>query len=138
MRKTSGRTALLHVLLENKATITMNNTDANGLSNLHHAVIYGDASILTLIIKLFRELGLGVDPRSSDGVTPLILAIKMEHFECANLLLIEGNANYLLKESVNYRSSRDWANLKLKKIEAQVKNVSLPSTNSKRLFNKDF
>ncbi|XP_075266206.1 uncharacterized protein LOC142358633 [Convolutriloba macropyga] len=110
-----GRSELLSLLLENKATISMNNTDTFGLSNLHHAVINGDTDTLTMLVTAFKEMGISVDPKTPEGLTPLVMAIRLEQYHCANVLLLEGNANYLTRDTTHRRTARDWANHKLSK-----------------------
>ena len=116
-----GRLAMVKLLLENQATIAINKTDSNGMSNLHHAVINGNLEVLSLLVKVFRELEFSIDPKTPDGLTPLNLAVKLEHFQCANLLLVEGAANFSTRDPIYNRNTRSWIDLKMQKYNKKVK-----------------
>ena len=112
---------MVNVLLENQATICINKTDITGMSNLHHAVINGNLEVLSTLIKVFRDLNMPIDPKTPDGLTPLNLAVKLEHFQCANILLVEGSANFLTRDPIFNRNTRSWIDVKMQKYNKKVR-----------------
>ena len=79
-----GRLVAFNALIERKSDRTLKNS--NGWTLLHHAAAGGNVNI----IEKLHSLGLDIDLRSSDGLTPLKLATLRGNDKAANYFLKRG------------------------------------------------
>ena len=73
-------------ILESNHKVDLN-AIRNGFSPLHHACMIGDINIVKLLIKY----NVNVNLKTSDGRTPIKLAVANGHFELAELLITNGS-----------------------------------------------
>lgn len=63
---------------------------------------------LELLVRHFCRLGLHVDHANKDGFTALLVAAKMGHIHCAEILVLQGKASLLHRDRVQGFSAADW------------------------------
>lgn len=82
--------------------------DCNGNTALHHAAATGNCLITQAIIEQMRRYGLDIDKRNNRGETPLILAERLGHFWCAELLRVSGKASTKARDDVMFKNAEQW------------------------------
>jgi hypothetical protein len=86
----------------------INAGDRHGNTPLHYAVSNGNIAVTRLLIETLLRYSLTVDKPNKKGVTPLMMAWKSGHFDCAKLLVTQGRANEDARDSVENKTAKDW------------------------------
>jgi len=113
----SGQTALIKVvilddviltkcLLKNGADATLR--DKEGNTSLFYAALNGSNRMVQYLVAEFQKHHKSVDERNMRGLTPLLVACQNNHLECAKTLVLQGNANPMLRDLDNFMSPSDW------------------------------
>lgn len=113
----SGQTALVKVvilddiiltkhLLKHGADATLH--DKEGNTSLLYASLNGNEKIVQCLISEFQKHQKSVDERNMRGLTPLLAACQNNHLECAQVLVLQGNANPMLRDLDHFMSPLDW------------------------------
>ena len=103
------RTQQAHfVLADQRGNLDFQQKDKSGHAALHYAAANGNAEIVQAMIDYMSKYHISVDIRDSDGFTPYILAQRLSHTDCADLLL-EAGASPQQMDAKNLRSAHDWA-----------------------------
>ena len=82
--------------------------DCNVNTALHHAAGTGNCLITQAIIEQMRRYDLDIDKRNNRGETPLILAERLGHFWCAELLRVCGKASIKARDDVMFNTAEQW------------------------------
>ena len=82
--------------------------DQEGNTALHHAAATGNCLITRMVIKQMRKYGLNIDQRNNRGETPLILAERLGHFWCAELLRVSGKASTGARDDLVFKNAEEW------------------------------
>ena len=113
----SGQTALIKVvilddivltkcLLKSGADATLR--DKEGNTSLFYAALNGSNKMVQYLVTEFQKHHKSVDERNMRGLTPLLVACQNNHLECAKTLVLQGNANPMLRDLDNFMSPSDW------------------------------
>lgn len=92
-----------------KNNVDPNLEDNNGNTPLVYCAQVGNDAGVTILAKCFRRLGLDVDKVNSDGMTPVMIAAKNGHMECAQVLVHEAKASVYRKDTIRNMNSIEWA-----------------------------
>ncbi|XP_068677977.1 uncharacterized protein [Montipora foliosa] len=82
--------------------------DHQGNTALHHAAKTGNTLITKTIIHQMGKYGWNIDPRNNRYETPLILAEKMGHLQCAELLRYSGKASTGARDNLAFKNADEW------------------------------
>lgn len=80
----------------------------NGNTALHHAAATGNCLITKAIIEQMRRYGLDIDKRNNRSEISLILAERLGHFWCAELLRVSCKASTKACDDVMFRNAEQW------------------------------
>ncbi|XP_033111032.1 ankyrin repeat, PH and SEC7 domain containing protein secG-like [Anneissia japonica] len=130
-----GRSALSYAALfgrENIAarllqedTIEKNIPDRTGDTPLNLAAFKGHLGVTRLLVSVLIRDGLTVDTRNGEGCTALLLATKNGHYQCAKVLLEEGNASIYTRDNRLYMNAAEWAKYSQRMFETSLKEKSV-------------
>ena len=101
------RTKLVEIMIQEKE-IHWLDRDNEGNTTLHHAAVSGNCSITRMVIEQMRKYGLDIDQRNGARETPLILAERFGHFECAELLRESGKASTAARDDHMFKNAEEW------------------------------
>ncbi|XP_033123687.1 ankycorbin-like [Anneissia japonica] len=113
-----GRTALSYAchLKYNDAValLVKNNVDPNIEDNssntpLMYCAKCGNVGAIETIIRSFKRLGLDVDHINEEGLTPLMEAARNGYTECIKILIQNGKASLVLRDSFRNLNAEEWA-----------------------------
>ena len=82
--------------------------DNEGNTALHHTAASGNHVITRMVIGQMRKYGLDIDQRNDFGETPLILAERMGHLQCAELLRDRGKASTAARDDLLFKNADEW------------------------------
>ena len=68
----------------------VNQTDLGGQTPLFHAVTAGNAACVKLMCDAIHQCGYSLETSTTNGVTPLMQALKQGHDVCASILIRQG------------------------------------------------
>ncbi|XP_071953360.1 uncharacterized protein [Antedon mediterranea] len=119
-----GRELIAARLLQ-EDTIEKNVPDLNGDTPLNLAASKGHLEVTRLIASVLIREGLGVDTRNNEGCTALLLATKNGHYQCAKVLLTEGNSSVYTRDNILYMNATEWAKYSQKMFEGSLKESSV-------------
>jgi len=107
LASSKGHFDVVQILLERHADpLLADDRTVSGLgrNSLHRAALKGHAHTVMLLIDWLKLKNKSLDGRDREGCTALLLACENEHWQCAEMLLLNG-AN-LDKETTDGRSPR--------------------------------
>lgn len=104
---TQQRARLVELMI-NEREIDWVDVDHHGNTALHHAVLSGNKTITQMVMTEMLRYGIDIDLRNARGETPMILAAKYGHTECANVLRDEGRACVTVRDTTAYKTSEEW------------------------------
>jgi len=82
--------------------------DNEGNTALHHAAASGNYPITRMVIEQMKKYRLDIDQRNNARETPLILAEKFGHIECAVLLQESGKASTAARDDHVFKNAEEW------------------------------
>ena len=106
------RTKLVECMISERE-ISWLDKDHNGNTALHHAVETGNYLIAQMIIEQMRKYDLNIDQRNNRGETPLILAERLGHLHCAELLRCCGKASTAARDHLVFKNANEWRHLRV-------------------------
>lgn len=101
------RTKLVECMIRERE-ITWLDKDHNGNTVLHHAAQTGNYLITQMVIEQMKKCDLNIDERNKRGETPLILAEKLGHYQCAELLRGSGKASTGARDDLVFKNADEW------------------------------
>ncbi|KAK7111792.1 uncharacterized protein [Littorina saxatilis] len=122
-----GRTEQIKVLLnEVGGDLNLQDKDNDSYTALHHAVMAGHITIVTLLVDMHRKFGISVDVPDKMGLTPYLHAKRLGYRDVAEYLHTEGHAS-LGHGDMKFRLPREWSQIgrfeRQKAIEIQTQEV---------------
>lgn len=113
-----GRTALSYVcerrcndilrILIKEHNIDPDITDTNGNTPLIYSAMVGNDIACDILIRHFRRLGLNIEATNDEGFTALLMAAKHGNITCAQILVGQGKANTLHRDTKYGLSVEEW------------------------------
>ena len=103
-----GNTKLVELFLSWSGNFDMNAQDDDGRTALFYATRRGSVLIVERLIKAMRDLSLSVDVADTNGFTPLLIASKLGHERCAELLISKGKASIHRRDNVLFKNATEW------------------------------
>ena len=82
--------------------------DNEGNTALHHSAASGNYLITRMVIAQMKKYRLDIDQRNNASETPLILAERFGHFECAVLLRDSGKASTAARDDHAFKNADEW------------------------------
>nr|XP_002730494.1 PREDICTED: ankyrin repeat domain-containing protein 24-like [Saccoglossus kowalevskii] len=116
-----GRVRMLKRLLKEEI-LELNFTDENGDTPLNHAAISGQLEIVKILVEELTRFGMPVDMRNKQGYTALLLATKHGNYECARVLLNEGNASLSSRDNECFMNAGEWAKYSHEQLTEKMRN----------------
>ncbi|XP_078366245.1 uncharacterized protein LOC144650439 [Oculina patagonica] len=101
------RTKLVEVIIQERE-IHWLDKDIEGNTALHHAAASGNYLITRMVIEQMRKYGLDIDQRNNARETPLILAERFGHLDCAELLRDSGKASTAARDDQVFKNAEEW------------------------------
>lgn len=101
-------TVLATLLNHAEGNFDLNRGDMNGCTALYHAATSGSAATVKLMVSALRKFDLSVDIPNSQGITPLMQALRLENDVCASVLVHQGQASLTIRDE-NFLNAGDWA-----------------------------
>lgn len=117
LQDNSGQTALIKVVILDDIILTKRFLkhgadacmhDKEGNTSLYYASLNGNEKIVQCLVSEFQKHQKSVDERNMRGLTPLLAACQNNHLECARVLVMQGNANPMLRDLDHFMSPLDW------------------------------
>lgn len=103
------RTKLVAIMIKEREILWLDK-DNEGNTALHHTAASGNYLITRMVIAQMKKYRLDVDLRNNARETPLILAEKFGHFECALLLRDSGKASTAARDDHVFKNAEEWRN----------------------------
>ncbi|EDO33642.1 predicted protein [Nematostella vectensis] len=123
-----GRTRIAALFLKHR-DFDLNTQDFEGNTALSYAVIAGDISTTSAIVAELRKRRIrGADKQNKNGETPLIIAAKLGHKGCADILLNDGEASPHARDMEMRLTAQEWVQFMNSKTNFDRK----PSVTSRR------
>lgn len=104
------RTKLVAIMIKEREILWLDK-DNEGNTALHHAAASGNYLITRMIIAQMKKYRLDIDQRNNARETPLILAEKFGHFECAVLLRESGKASTAARDDHVFKNAEEWRHM---------------------------
>lgn len=101
------RTKLVELMIKERE-INWLDKDNDGNTALHHAAASGNYLITEMVIAWMKKYRLDIDQKNNARETPLILAEKLRHFECAVLLRDSGKASTTARDDHLFKNAEEW------------------------------
>ena len=101
------RTKLVELMIEEREIFWLDK-DNEGNTALHHAAASGNYLITRMVIASMKKYRLDIDQRNNARETPLMLAEKFGHFECAVLLRDSGKASTTARDDHVFKNADEW------------------------------
>ena len=103
------RTKLVAIMIKEREILWLDK-DNEGNTALHHTAASGNYLITRMVIAQMKKYRLDIDLRNNARETPLILAEKFGHFECAVLLRDSGKASTAARDDHAFKNAEEWRN----------------------------
>ncbi|ELU06577.1 hypothetical protein CAPTEDRAFT_213024 [Capitella teleta] len=117
-----GRTDQVRSIIEDRmGDIDLQERDLSGLSPLHLAVEGGHQGAVRILLNVMARYDLCADIPDHRGLTPYIYARRIGRKDIARILVEKGNACVYRRDTENFRSADDWANIGVKEDMARKK-----------------
>ena len=95
----TGREDLVRLFLSDpEYEADLGSVDHEGNTNLMLASMSGNANVVRFVVQAFRRNRFDVNRRNARGESALTLAYRRSFFECAQIVLSEGNATPVVSE----------------------------------------
>lgn len=101
------RTKLVGIMIQEREILWLDK-DNGGNTALDHAAASGNCLITRMVIGQMRKYRLDIDQRNNARETPLILAERFGHFECAELLRDSGKASTAARDDYVFKNAEEW------------------------------
>ncbi|ELU16721.1 hypothetical protein CAPTEDRAFT_199185 [Capitella teleta] len=108
-------------LVNRMGDIDLQEGDISGLSPLHLAVEGGHQDAVRILLEVMARYNLCADIPDHRGLTPYIYARRIGRKDIARILVEKGNACVFRRDTENFRSADDWANIGVKEDMARKK-----------------
>lgn len=100
-------TKLVAIMIKEREILWLDK-DNEGNTALHHAAASGNYLITRMVIAQMKKYRLDIDQRNNARETPLILAERFGHFECAVLLRDSGKASTAARDDHEFKNAEEW------------------------------
>ncbi|ELU13430.1 hypothetical protein CAPTEDRAFT_196520 [Capitella teleta] len=96
------------IIRKGRNEIDLSDKDSDGKTVLHYAVGHRDVDLTREISISLLHRGYSVDVPDQDGFTPYLLARKLGHEDCADVLVSDGMASTCQFDQKAYKMARIW------------------------------
>ena len=97
------------ILKEGMSGLDLCKRDNRGLTGLHYVAMNGNKEICKILCHAIGKVGLSVDVANDDGFTPYILAKRLGHTDCVDILLNDGHASTYQFDTAEYKTADNWS-----------------------------
>jgi hypothetical protein len=119
---------LVRVFL-NAMDFNINAVDKFGNTALHYAASVGNVDIVRDLIAAYRKYEFNVSKTNKRGETALMIAWKLGHFHCGDLLVAYGGLNDEIRDKVMGLTAREWQQRRIAAYSDKL--IDRPQTSNK-------
>jgi hypothetical protein len=112
-----GRVDLMEVFL-NAIDFDLNQGDRLRHTPLSYAAKSGNVDLVRLLVRCHKRFNVTVDKPNRLGLTPLMQAWKLGHFDCGDILVSEGGADEEIQDS-KHKTARYWRDSTKRRLEKE-------------------